>query len=450
MDSATLTKMDSNYTLLENVTNKKYAKKILTGFLVGFKVDKNYKETDYDTIFDGILKVDMTAEIAKYALVCSCQQNEELRYPSFVELKEQLINNGIDVDGVVDYLYDNKCLFIRVISDFVDLRYNSKERVHIDYNVNDDYVKKFISHIESNDDYEDKHSIVGKISNILFNRSRNDVISNSQMKINRRKYSLGSNLFAYTDKGESPFRQEDAVLLLKHPDNKNFKMIAVADGDGSKIGGYEASNFALRRLLKWFESKGAHYFYKVEMMKESLVSELNKINDSLTNDHYSGATTVAIAIIGEKDTLISTVGDSKILLVKNNKIVDETKDDSYVQRLCDNGLADPKMAKFHKAIDCLMNELGATSEKEVISNNIRVLSNDYDKILILTDGVTRLVNNDKIEKILKNNKDGKIVSELVRTAKEEDVYSEEIDQFSEKVIKANQNNMTAAMYIKRR
>ena len=449
MSSDVLSKMDSNYILLENVTNKKYAKKILVSFLTGIKFDKSINETDYDTIFEELSKTDVASEIAKYALICSCQQKEELRYPSFVELKKQLLFHNVSPDEVIKYLDGNKELYIKVINDFVALRYNSKEHIQIDYDVNDTEVKKYIKFLGTDKEYKEKHSVFGKIANMLFNRSRFDVISNSQIKINKKKYSLGNSLFAFIDKGEKPFYQEDAVLLLKHPDNRDFKMIAVADGDGSKINGSQASNYALNELLKWFESKSSRYYNSVEEMKELLESELNKISDHLSNDHYGGATTIAVAIIGKYSTLISTVGDSKIMLIKDNKIVDETRDDSYVQCLCEKGLVNPKIAKFHKSIDFLTDELGAMSDKEVISNNTKVIPNDYDKLLVLTDGVTRLVNNDKIETVLRNNKDRDIVAKLVEASKK-DVLIDEVDQYSNCVIKAGHKNTTAAMYLKRR
>jgi protein phosphatase len=447
MSNDVLSKMDSNYNLLENVTNKKYAKKILVRFLVGIKA--NNKETDYDTIFEELSKNDMVSEIAKYALVCSCQQNEELRYPSFVELKEQLLKNNIATNEVIDYLFDNKDLLIRIINDFVELRYDSKEKIKIDYNIKDNEIKRFISGLDSDKEVEEKKSLLGRINNIVFNRSRFDVISNKQVKINRKKYSLGNNMFAFVEKGEQLFYQEDAVLLLEHPNNRNFKMIAVADGDSSKIGGSDASNYTLNKLLRWFESRSSSYFDNIEEIQDSLEKELKKINNRLSNDSNIGATTIALAIVGKTKTLILTIGDSKILLVKDNKIIDETNDDSYVQRLCDQGLVDPKRAKFHKTIDYLMNELGAITEQEVFSKNVRIVPNNYDKLLALTDGVTRLVDNNKIETILKNNENGKVVDELVKASKE-DVYIDEIDLYSNNVIKANCNNSTAALYVKRR
>lgn len=288
------------------------------------------------------------------------------------------------------------------------------------------------------------------ISNLVLNTSRQDIIMNKQYEINNKEYSLGNDLYAIIDRGASCLSQEDAVLLLKHPNNKDFKLIAVADGDSSKSYGEEASNYVLNSIINWFENLDSNYYNNIEELKKKVEKILDIINSELLLSHNGNATTIALAIIGKNDTLISSIGDSKIYLIKDNKIVEETKDDSYIQKLCDIGLADPKKARFYKAINVLNSELGTAINSDLISQKTNIISNDYDKLLILSDGVTRLVDNNKLEKVLENDKDKEILKELIRIAKTENVYLDGIDLYCNKEIKANQNNMTAAMYTKRR
>lgn len=288
------------------------------------------------------------------------------------------------------------------------------------------------------------------ISNLVLNASRQDIIMNKQFEINNKEYSLGKDLYAMIDRGANCLSQEDAVLLLKHPNNKDFKLIAVADGDSSKSYGEEASNYVLYSIINWFENLDSTYFNNIKELKKIVEKRLDIINSELILSHNGNATTIALAIIGKNDTLISSIGDSRIYLIKDNKIVEETKDDSYVQKLCDIGLADPKKARFYKAINVLNSELGTTINNNLISEKTNIVPNDYDKLLILSDGVTRLVDNDKIERTFEKNNDKEIIKELIRIAKTENIYMDGIDLYCNNEIKANQNNMTAAMYIKRR
>ena len=441
-------KIDRNYIFLTNVTNAKQARKFFENYLLESTTTKRSGQY-LDSIFEGLSKYDIVSQIAKYALLYSCQNNieEDILFDYF---KKQLIKDNVSYDEVVEYLSENKVLFRELVSRFVKHKYEDKKHIVLNKEINDKEIKKYISSLDSNSKKETKHSKLGMIRNFVLNSSRQDIIGNSQYMINNKSYSLGKDLYATIDRGDKSLSQEDAVLLLKHPDNNNFKLIAVADGESSKVHSEEASNYTLYSLLKWFEDLDSRYFKKPKELKELLENKLRIINYDLQNNLISNATTIALAIIGENNTIISTIGDTKIYLIKDDKIIDETKEDSYVRILCEKGLADPKTAKFHKAANILNYELGSSVNKEVISNNTRIISKDYDKLLILTDGITRLVDNDKIEKIIRNNNDKEIVNELVKTAKSEPVILDGIDLYCNNRIETNQNNMTAAMYIKKR
>ena len=449
MNNDLLSQLDSNYLLLESIVGKKSAKEILENYLYGIK-SRYINDHELQTIFIGLSKTDIISQVAKYALICSCEENEKLKNDSFVEFKNKLLSSNVEYDEVVDFLYKDSELFKKVLRAFVEQRYNSKNHTKININIKDKEVKKYVVNLGYKGDNKKNHSIVGVIKNLVFNKSRKDVINDSQFKIYRRDYSLGNDLYASIDRGKESLSQQDSVLLLKHPDKEEFKMIAVADGESDKMHGDIASNYAVYTLLRWFESLDPSYYNRIEELKKLLEEELKKINFELKNNYIDKATTIAVSIIGDSSILISTIGNSRILLIKDNKIVEETKDDSYVQRLCDNGLLDPKIANFHKTSNILMNELGIVEDKSVISNNTKIRSNNYDKILLLTNGVTKLVNNNKIEQILKSNEDERITSELVKTAKTEDVTTDTIDLYCTEKIEANNKNMTAAMYIKRR
>ena len=93
-------------------------------------------------------------------------------------------------------------------------------------------------------------------------------------------------------------------------------------------------------------------------LKPILEKKLEKINDSLESVSERSATTIACAIVGKDKTLITSIGDTRIYFIKDGKITSKTEDDSYVQTLCNKGLADPKKARFHKAINFVSEELG--------------------------------------------------------------------------------------------
>ena len=400
--------IDSNYILLQNTTNQERAKKVLESYLLDDKSNGNKKDYNLETVFEEVSKYDIAAYIAKQSLIYSCQKDLDEEDMTFVEFRNSLIKSKVDYDGVVDYLYENRKLFKKLINSFVKRKYESKEY-----------------------------------------KKRKDVLKNNQYKIDKKKYSLGDDLHAIIDRGDETLSQEDAVLLLNHPDNEKFKLIAVADGDSSRIYSEEASNYALKSLLKWFEGLDSKYYNDIETLKELLINKLNRINYDLSKDIYGKATTIAVALVGKSNTLISTVGDSKIYLINGDKIIYETKDDSYIQMLCDKGIADPEKAKFYKASNILNYELGIVRDNTVIPNNTKIVPNDYQELLILSDGVVRMLSNITIEKVASTFVSDKAIDHLVDLAKRERIRMNGIDVFCDSEIEGNSNNMTAAIYAKR-
>ena len=203
-------------------------------------------------------------------------------------------------------------------------------------------------------------------------------------------------------------------------------------------------------MLKWFEGLDSKYYNDIETLKELLINKLNRINYDLSKDIYGKATTIAVALVGKSNTLISTVGDSKIYLINGDKIIYETKDDSYIQMLCDKGIADPEKAKFYKASNILNYELGIVRDNTVIPNNTKIVPNDYQELLILSDGVVRMLSNITIEKVASTFVSDKAIDHLVDLAKRERIRMNGIDVFCDSEIEGNSNNMTAAIYAKRR
>ena len=442
--------IDSNYILLQNTTNQERAKKVLESYLLDDKSNGNKKDYNLETVFEEVSKYDIAAYIAKQSLIYSCQKDLDEEDMTFVEFRNSLIKAKVDYDGVVDYLYENRKLFKKLINSFVKRKYESKEYKKIDYDIKDEIAKEYIKYLEPSGKSDYRKSLLGMIRNFAFNKSRKDVIKNNQYKIDKKKYSLGDDLHAIIDRGDETLSQEDAVLLLNHPDNEKFKLIAVADGDSSRIYSEEASNYALKSLLKWFEGLDSKYYNDIETLKELLINKLNRINYDLSKDIYGKATTIAVALVGKSNTLISTVGDSKIYLINDDKIIYETKDDSYIQMLCDKGIADPEKAKFYKASNILNYELGIVRDNTVIPNNTKIVPNDYQELLILSDGVVRMLSNITIEKVASTFVSDKAIDHLVDLAKRERIRMNGIDVFCDSEIEGNSNNMTAAIYAKRR
>lgn len=442
--------VDRTYQLLENYTNEEKAKYLFEKYVLNEQILDSIDERKAKISFKSITKNEIISQIARHALVYSCVGYNDSYNQDFVDFKNHLKENNIDYDKVVDYLLDNKEELRSLIKGFVEQRYNKKYQHRMNNGYKDEDVKRYIISLDSCGKCDYKKSLTGRIRNLLVNSSRYDVFSNNQVNISHKKYSLGKELYASIDRGNDYIAQEDGVIIDEHPDYKDFKLIAVADGDSSKKHGEKASNYVLKKITKWFEGLDPYYYNKPNELRIILIKELESLNTDLLCNYEDNATTIAVALIGSSKSVISTIGDTRIYQINDGKIISETKDDSYVQLLCDKGLANPKTARFHKANDFIENSLGSLKDDSVITNNTIIVDNDFDSLLVLSDGVTKLVDNEKIEKIVKTEKEESVTESIIKIARTEDAVLDEVDCWCNKVNKAGQNNVTAAMYVKRR
>ena len=277
---------------------------------------------------------------------------------------------------------------------------------------------------------------------------KEEVLSKVQLSKKHTEYSIGQTLFATSDRGRKAY-QDDSVIILEHPNNKNIKLLAVADGVGSTIDGNLASNHVIKKLIEWFENIEEIDIYKTKQNLQNMLKYVLK--DLRANIH--AATTLSAAIVLENKTLIANIGDSRIYTIKNNKLNQRTRDDTQVQDLIEKGtILSKEEARFHKASNILLTAIAFYPEDYHIK--YKIINNDYDKLLITTDGVTKCLTTKQIENIINTTNNAEITKKIVKAAIELDSYLENIikEQSEEDyntVIKGGCDNTTAAVYIRK-
>ncbi len=449
MTQKSLFSVDKGYSILESLTNETKAKELFEKYLLGEDLGDDINIVKLNIAFKGIEREKIVAAIARHALIYSCIETEAPLNETFVDLKNKLIEESIFPSDVVLYLFNNKELFSNVIKAFVAQRYDKHMSYRMLSEVNDPIVRQYLLFFEQDD--KEELSLVDRIANFKLNASRRDLLHNKQVKINHKYYSLGKELHASIERGNNDLAQEDSVVIETHPGLKDFKLIAVADGESSKKYGEHASNYALTELVNWFDGLSVKSYGLIVDLKEKFELKMKEINLALKNDGKESATSFGCAIVGKSKTLISTAGDTRVYLIKSGKVVRETKDDSYVERLCDEGLLEHEKARFHKARCFVYNLLGTINDDEFIKEKTFVVDNSkYDKLLIMSDGVTKVVGNEKLEQVVSAHRNENITERLVDLAKNVDDHLEDNGQYCNKVAKAGEENATVAMYIKRR
>ena len=202
-----------------------------------------------------------------------------------------------------------------------------------------------------------------------------------------------------TDTGRVRSHNEDSVTVLKNASNE-FLLI-VADGMGGHRKGEVASSMVVSRLGKRFNET------------PSIGSELdaiNWLNDNINEinrdildygekniDSKGLGTTVVTALLTKNYLIFGNIGDSSGYVIKNNKLHKVTHDHTLVNLLVDAGNLTQDEAKTHPKKNVLMKALGACENAEL---DIFEVDLESDAILLCSDGLTNMLTDEQIEKVL--------------------------------------------------
>lgn len=205
--------------------------------------------------------------------------------------------------------------------------------------------------------------------------------------------------FYLTDTGIVRDHNEDSVIIVEN--NDGATLLAVADGMGGHRAGEVASSIAISYLSKRFV-EGFFKMNKAEAV-EWIKTSVNEINNQIfkhteENPESKGmGTTLVLAIVTDEYILFGNIGDSSGFVMKDNKIHKVTHDHTLVNLLLAAGELTEEEAKNHPKKNILMNALGINDPIEI---DVFDCTMEIDDILLCSDGLTTMVTEDQIEKVL--------------------------------------------------
>lgn len=205
--------------------------------------------------------------------------------------------------------------------------------------------------------------------------------------------------FYLTDAGRVRTHNEDSVTILKNGNNET--LMVVADGMGGHKAGEVASSIAVTHLGQRFVSLSS-VGDKLEASKW-LYDNINEINKNIidyTKDHPESegmGTTLVCAILTNDFLLFGNIGDSSGFIIKNGELHKVTKDHTLVNLLVEAGNLTAEEAKNHPKKNVLMRALGASDKAEL---DIFDVDLGCEGILLCSDGLTNMLSNESIIKVL--------------------------------------------------
>ena len=205
-----------------------------------------------------------------------------------------------------------------------------------------------------------------------------------------------------TDTGKVRDHNEDNVIILSN--NNNEYLLAVADGMGGHKAGEVASAIAINHLTEEFYRLDTIGTKEVAIdWLRNIVTEINnKIFDyTKENPDSKGMGTTFVCAIKTNDYLIyGNIGDSSGYVIKNKKLHKVTKDHTLVNLLVSTGELTEEEAKYHPRRNVLMRALGANNPIDI---DIFDVDTKVSGIFLCSDGLTNMITDEQIEKVLDSN-----------------------------------------------
>lgn len=229
--------------------------------------------------------------------------------------------------------------------------------------------------------------------------------------------------YGLTDVGKKREKNEDSLLV-----NADLGLFMVADGMGGHLGGEFASKIAVKtveetiqRLLGDPEATLAtdSVFDRNdpgELLKYALKVASQRIyEEACRNTNLRGmGTTAVVLFIRDGRGFIGHVGDSRAYLVRNGEVRQLTADHSLVAEQLRAGFITEEELKHHKFKNIITRSVGFQNEVE-IDLLIRDLEAG-DRFLLCSDGLTNLVEDSDLHKIVLKNPPKEACKKLIDLA----------------------------------
>ena len=213
--------------------------------------------------------------------------------------------------------------------------------------------------------------------------------------------------FAKTDVGKAREMNQDYYSI---PSSENdLQLYILADGMGGYNGGEIASRLAAETTKNYIQNN----FNKIEHNKETILklvkdameyANMVVYEESKKDGNLQGmGTTLDVCFIYNSKIYIGHVGDSRIYLIKKDIARKITKDHSYVQQLVEDKKITREEAEHHPKKNMLLKALGCTSyvEPDIRARNLE----KDDMLLMCSDGLTNMVEENKIYEVVRENKE---------------------------------------------
>lgn len=228
-----------------------------------------------------------------------------------------------------------------------------------------------------------------------------ETVSSSRPHSGRRtvalaKGSLELHWASLTDIGRRRETNQDAVFA-------GYPLFVVADGMGGHIGGEVASESVITRI----EALASGRQVTTRLLEKALARAVKDIvAHPETTDEGTGTTVTGVFLDtakAEPQWVALNIGDSRVYLLRDGRLVQVTVDHSVVQELIASGRLSPEEAENHPYGNVITRAVGPS--EGVRPDYVRLDVVDGDRFVICSDGLTKELTDYGIQHFLNEHAD---------------------------------------------
>ena len=200
-----------------------------------------------------------------------------------------------------------------------------------------------------------------------------------------------------TDTGSKRNNNQDSIFYSDEPIGPLPNLYIIADG----MGGHQAGDYASAHAVSWFVEyvRECKYMNPITILKTGI----SKVNGKLlakatTHRELRGmGTTFVVAVILPDIMYVANIGDSRLYVI-GDEIKQITLDHSLVEELIRTGQLDRKKVRFHPDRNVITRALGTGNT--AVPDFFEVTLKKNEKVLLCSDGLTNMVEDDEIRDIV--------------------------------------------------
>ena len=221
--------------------------------------------------------------------------------------------------------------------------------------------------------------------------------------------------FGLTDTGSVREHNEDAFLLADLTSSARWEdesiarwavakrgvLLAVSDGMGGAKAGEVASAISLEALCEgMFHAKAAGADKDDATRLRHVIERANRaVREAAARPDRRGmGATLTAVLITPPVTYVAQIGDSRAYLLRENTICQVTHDQSYVQMLVDAGAISPEAAEHSPHKNLILQVMGQQEDVDVALGRLDFRAGD--RLLLCSDGLTNMVDDETIRKLV--------------------------------------------------